>query len=55
MDLSRVKQIFCKQGEVRRILEGDVVLWEKITGILITDFKRYRYAVYTITAPEPHE
>ena len=29
MDLGHVKQIFCKQGEVRRILEGDVVLWEK--------------------------
>lgn len=55
MDLSRVKQIFCRQGEVRRILEGDVVLWEKITGILITDFKRYRYAVYTIPVPEPNE
>ena len=29
MDLGQVKQVFCKQGEVRRILEGDVVLWEK--------------------------
>ena len=29
MDLGNVKQIFCKQGEVRRILEGNVVLWEK--------------------------
>ncbi len=29
MDLSGVKQVFCKQGEVRRILSGDLVLWEK--------------------------
>ena len=48
MDLRHVKQIFCKQGEVRRILEGEVVLWEKplVEGIrikkkitdIITDF-----------------
>ena len=29
MELRQVKQIFCEQGEVRRILSGDVVLWEK--------------------------
>ena len=55
MDLGHVKQIFCKQGEVRRILEGDVVLWEKIEGILITDFKHYRYATYTIPVPTLEE
>ena len=56
MDLSRVKQVFCKQGEVKRILEGDVVLWEKkghFTGKVvlipsdtntITDFAVGRYA-----------
>ena len=56
MDLSRVKQVFCKQGEVKRILSGDVVLWEKkghFTGKvvlipsdtnIITDFAVGRYA-----------
>ena len=56
MDLSQVKQIFCKQGEVKRILEGDVVLWEKerhFSGKVvlipsdtntITDFAVGRYA-----------
>ena len=56
MDLSQVKQVFCKQGEVKRILEGDVVLWEKkghFTGKVvlipsdtntITDFAVGRYA-----------
>ena len=57
MDLSQVKQVFCKQGEVKRILEGDVVLWEKkghFSGKVvlipsdstepITDFTVGRYA-----------
>ena len=52
MELEHVKQVFVKEGEVKRILKGDVVLWEKDEGILITDFKHYRYATYTIPVPE---
>ena len=51
MELEHVKQVFVKEGEVNRILKGDVVLWQKVSGILITDFQHYRYAVYTIPAP----
>lgn len=52
MDLSNVKQVFCKQGEVLRILSGDVVLWERPPeGIVVTDFMHYKYATYTIPVP----
>ena len=44
MDLSRVKQVFCKQGEVKRILSGDVVLWEKPDEQLPDDFEGIRIA-----------
>ena len=50
MELAHVKQVFAKEGEVKKILKGDLVLWQK-EGILITDFNRYKYAVYTIPAP----
>ena len=55
MELEHVKQIFVKEGEVRRILKDEVVLWEKQEGILITDFKHYRYATYTIPIPVHEE
>ena len=52
MELRHVKQVFGKDGEVKKILKDDVVLWQKpAEGILITDFKRCRYATYTIPAP----
>ena len=61
MELQRVKQIFCEQGEVRRILSGDVVLWEKpsvgrviiipqSTPEPITDFVLGKYAELTFIA-----
>ncbi|MBQ7220807.1 MAG: hypothetical protein IJS28_07500 [Synergistaceae bacterium] len=51
MELEDVKQVFMPEGEARKILEGETVLWEKLEGILITDFKHYRYASYAILAP----
>ena len=61
MDLKRVKQIFCEQGEVQKILSGDVVLWEKpsvgrviiipqSTPEPITDFVFAKYAELTFIA-----
>ena len=51
MDLGNVKEIFIKEGEVRRILKGNEVLWEKKGVRLtrrdtepITDFFKDKYA-----------